>query len=209
MDAFVNESKTVNGIKILRRKNNMKILNKIKQLTVSIDIRTLFKVFPFVFMLHELEEWNILPWHKLYQSNIPADVTSMDVRTLFIFLILLFFAYTSISLISKNKRINSYLLLPFIALMCYNGIVHIYWTFYFKTYAPGLIFGFIIGVPFAIFIIYRILKEKLVSKFYALLFIILCIVLFIQTVIIGNKIETGLVNAMLFSKKLADWLWFQ
>jgi hypothetical protein len=183
--------------------------NNSKQFIESIDIRKLFKLFPYIFMLHELEEWNILPWHRKFQSNIPSDVTSLDLRTILLFLILLFFGYTYICLIPKNKKINSYLLLPIIIFIAYNGLVHLYWSFFFRTYAPGVIFGFFIGVPFAILIIYKILKEKLVNKWYPLIFIILAIFLFMQTVMLGDKIEDGLVNAMLFSKKLAAWIWFQ
>ena len=187
----------------------MKIFNNIKQFIMSADIRSLFKTFPFIFMLHEAEEWDILPWHRKFQSNIPANVSSLDLRTILVFLSLLFLAYTYVSLIPKNKKINSYLLLPFITLICYNGIVHLYWSFYFTTYAPGMIFGFFMGAPFAVLIIYRTLKEKLVSKWYALIFIFLSTVLFVQAVMMGDRIENGLLNAMLFSKKLADWLWFQ
>ncbi|MBN2401199.1 MAG: HXXEE domain-containing protein [Spirochaetes bacterium] len=181
----------------------------IKQFIDSIRIRKLLMLFPFVFMLHELEEWNILPWHRQFQSNIPADVTSLDLRTIFLFLIFLFFVYTYISLIPKNKKVNSCLLLPVITLISYNGVVHLYWSFYFGTYAPGVIFGFFIGVPFAFLIIYKILKEKLVPKWYASIFILLGIFLFIQAVMLGDQIEDGLVKAMLFSKKLAAWLWFR
>jgi hypothetical protein len=188
--------------------NRIKKFN-LKQFIEEIDIRKLFKLFPFAFMLHELEEWNILPWHRQFQSNIPSDVTSLDLRTIFLFLIFLFFAYTLISLIPKNKKINSYLLLPVITFISYNGLVHLYWSFYFRTYAPGVIFGFFIGVPFAILIIYKIIKENLVNKWFTLILIILAIFLFIQAVMLGDKIEDGLVNAMLFSKKLAAWLWFR
>jgi hypothetical protein len=180
----------------------------LKQLSEGTDIRKLLWMFPFVFMFHELEEWNILPWHRQFQTNIPPDVTSLDLRTFFLFVILLIFILTYLSLIPKNKKTNSYLLLPFITLNCYNGMVHLYWSFYFKTYAPGVIFGFFIGVPFAIFIIYKMLKEKLVKKWYVSLFVILSILLCIQAVILGDKIEPGLVNAMLFSKKLAVWIWY-
>jgi hypothetical protein len=182
---------------------------KLKPLIENTDIRNLLKIFPFIFMLHELEEWNILHWHRQFQTNIPPDVANIDLRTFFLFIILLFFALTYLCLIPKNKKINSYLLLPFIIMgSFYNGIVHLYWSFHFQTYAPGVIFGFFISVPFALLIIYKMLKENLVKKWYVLIFVVLSVILVIQAMNHGDKLEPGIINAMLFGKKLAQWFWY-
>ncbi len=85
---------------------------KLKQWIVNADIRSLIKIMPFIFMFHELEEWNILPWHRQFQTDVPPDVTSLDIRTFFLFVILLMFVLTCLILIPKNKKINSYLFLP-------------------------------------------------------------------------------------------------
>ncbi|MBP6978391.1 MAG: HXXEE domain-containing protein [Lentimicrobiaceae bacterium] len=98
--------------------------------------------------------------------------------------------------------------LPLLTFCFYNGIVHIFWTFLFKTYAPGVIFGFFIGVPYSIYIVFIMLKEKLVKYWYVLIFTVLSIFLIIQAMNCGEKLEPGVANAMLFSKKLANFLWF-
>ncbi len=185
----------------------MKAFN-LKQLIDNTEIRRLLWMFPFVFMLHELEEWNILPWHRQFQTNIPVEITSLDLRTFFVSIMLLVFALTWLCLIPKNKKINSYLMLPLLTFNFYNGIVHLFWSFYFKTYAPGVIFSFFVGVPLTILIVYKMIKENLVKKWYILLFSALSIFLIIQAVSLGDKLEPQLVNVMLFSKKLANWLWF-
>ena len=159
-------------------------------------------------MFHELEEWNILTWHRQFQTNIPPDVTNLDIRTFFLFIILLFFALSYLILIPKNKKINSYLFIPLLTFAFYNGIVHLFWLFYFKTYAPGVIFGFFVSVPFIILIVYKMLKENLVKKWYFLIFAAISAFLVIQAINLGDKIEPQLVNAMIFSKKLATLLWF-
>lgn len=181
----------------------------LKKWIEGIDIRRLLWIFPFVFLFHELEEWNILQWHRQFQTNVPTDVTNLDLRTFFLFVVLCFFIITYLCLIPKNKKVNSYLLIPFIIIgNFYNGVVHLFWLFYFQTYAPGVIFGFFVGVPFTVLIIYKMLKEKLVKKWYVLIFVALCIYLVIQAVNLGVKLEPGVANAMLFSKKLANFLWY-
>lgn len=181
---------------------------KLKQWIENVDMRSLLKIFPFLFMFHELEEWNILSWHRQLQTNVPPDVTNLEIRTFFVFVILLFFVLTYIILIPKNKKINSYLMLPFFSFVFYNGIVHLFWSFYFKTYAPGVIFGFFIGAPFIILVVYKMLKENLVKKWYVLIFVILSIFLVTKAVNYGIKLEPGVANAMLFGKKLANFLWY-
>jgi hypothetical protein len=171
----------------------------------NINIRTLIKIVPFAFALHEFEEWNILAWHQKHQSNIPA-VADIDLRTIFLFLVVLVFIVFNLALIPRNKKITAYILFPFISFMCYNGVVHLYWTIYFKDYSPGLIFGFFVGVPLTGLILYKMLKERMVKKWYAFIFGGLVSYLFIEVIILGDKLEPGIVNAMLFGQKLAQWL---
>lgn len=165
------------------------------------------KIVPFAFALHELEEWNTLSWHQRNQSNIP-DVTDIDLRTVFLFLILFLSVVFYLAIHVRNKKITAYILLPFITMLCYNGIVHFYWTLYFSDYSPGLVFGFFLGVPLMIMIMYKIIHENLVKKWYALIVALLFAGLFIEVMLLGDKLEPGIVNAMLLGQKLAQWLWF-
>lgn len=171
------------------------------------NLITLLKIVPFAFALHELEEWNTLSWHQKNQSNIPA-VTDIDLRTIFLFLILFVFLvfYSAIRL--RSKKITSYILFPFLALLCYNGLVHFYWTLYFSDYSPGLIFGFLLGVPLMTVTMYKIVHENLVQWWYALAAGLLFSGLFIEVIRLEDKLEPGIVKAMLLGQKLAQWLWF-
>ena len=182
-------------------------LKTIKEKVTNFNLITLLKIVPFVFALHEFEEWNTLSWHQRNQSNIPA-VTDIDLRTIFLFLIVISFVvfYTLIQL--KNKKITAIILFPILALICYNGIVHLYWTFYFMDYSPGLIFGFFLGVPLMIIIMYKLIRENLIKKWYAILVGLLFMGLFIEVIHLGDKLEPGIVNAMLLGRKLAQRIWF-
>jgi hypothetical protein len=165
------------------------------------------RIVPFVFALHEFEEWNILMWHRTYQSNIP-DVSSIDLRTIFSALIIVVFLFFSFARIIKNKNTAAYLVFPILSLFVYNGFVHLYWSFYFSSYAPGLIFGFFIGVPLISLIIYRIISDKLISKWYAASCAAVFLLMFIHVILIGDELESGIVRAMILGKYLAGLIWF-
>ena len=183
------------------------MINIIHNKLVNIKLTTLYKIVPFAFALHEFEEWNVLLWHQNHQSNIPA-VSHIDLRTIFLLLIVICFVVFFTAIQFKNKRIMAHVLFPLLSLMCYNGIVHLYWTFYFSDYSPGLIFGFFMGVPLISLIIYRIMRDNLISKWYGLTFGLLFTALFVEVILLGNKLEPGIVNAMLLGKKLVGWLWY-
>ena len=183
------------------------ILNKIKEKIANFHLTTLLKIVPYAFTLHELEEWNTLLWHQKHQSNIP-EVTDIDLRTVFLLLILFSFIVFYSAIQFRNKIITVYILFPLLALMCYNGIVHCYWTLYFLDYSPGLIFGFFLGVPLMIIIMYKMFHENFIKKWYALLVGLLFSGLFIEVIHLGDKLEPAIVNAMLLGHKLALWIWF-
>jgi len=182
------------------------IFQNIREKVNQLNLVTLLKIVPVVFTFHELEEWNVLAWHREHQSNIP-DVSDIDLRTVFLFLIIAVFLIFYFSLLFRNKKITAYILFPFLGLMFYNGLVHLYWTFYFSDYSPGLIFGFFIGVPLVTYIMFRMIREKLVKRWYALLFSALFAYMFIEVLMLGDQLEPGIVNAMLLGKQLTQWIW--
>ena len=108
----------------------------------KIDLRKFIIVFPFIALLHELEEWNILKWHLKYNTNVPSGVTDFHLRLAFILISILIFIWTFISLIPKNKKITAYIFSPLIILGLLNGFEHLIWMIEFRVYAPGVIFGF-------------------------------------------------------------------
>jgi hypothetical protein len=83
-------------------------------------------------------------------------------------------------------------------------LVHFYWSIYFASYAPGLVFGFFVGVPLIGIIIFKMISEKLISKWYAYLMGVIFTAMFARVIIIGDKLESGIVNAMLLGKLLRN-----
>jgi hypothetical protein len=182
-------------------------LARIQTFIGTINLWKSVRIVPFVFALHEFEEWNILSWHRRYQSNIP-DVSDIDLRTIFLILIIIVFLFFYFAQRFKNKNISAYFLFPVLSLFVYNGLVHLYWSFYFSSYAPGLIFGFFVGVPLISMIIYRMMSEKLISRWYAASCAAVFLFMFINVILMGDRLESGIVHAMILGRSLATLIWF-
>jgi hypothetical protein len=176
---------------------------KIQNIITKTKLWTLIKIFPFIFALHELEEWNILSWHRKHQSNIP-DVIDLHLRTIFVIIIGVTFLFFFIVQKIKNQKTAAYILFPVLTLFIYNGLAHFYWSIYFTSYAPGLVFGFIVSVPIVSIIIYKMISKKLVSKWYASFVGIIFTAMFAHVIVIGDKLESGIVNAMFLGKIITE-----
>ena len=174
----------------------------------SIDIRQLIFVFPFIACLHEFEEWNILKWHRTYNTNVPPGITDLDLRTIFLLINLLIIIWTVIALIPKNNRkATAYLFSPLMVIGLINAFEHLIWQIEFGVYAPGIIFGFILEAPLILFLAYRMLKEKLVTKWYAGLFSLVVVAGTVKMLFQGTEIDPAIVQIMKLSRPIADFIW--
>ena len=168
------------------------------------DLRKIIFVFPFVACFHELEEWNILPWHRRYNTNVPSDVTNVDLHIIFILISVFFFIWTLISLVPKNKKTTAYIFFPLMAISFVNGIEHMIWSIQFRVYAPGFVFGFLFEMPLVIYIAFRTLKENLVAKWYSTVFGVLAVLGSVNLVLLGKELDPVISGAMKFSHVLSD-----
>ena len=152
----------------------------------TIEFRRIIWIIPIVTLLHELEEWNIIHWYQRFYSDLP-EFTDLSIRTWLIFFSLCFFVWWGISLmISKSPKITAYLILPPTILIFQNGIQHGFWTIYFGAYSPGVVFGFLFGVPACMYVIYRALHEKLAQVWYVSILVLAIIPGIIETYRVGN-----------------------
>ena len=170
------------------------------------DLRKIIFIFPFIACLHELEEWNILPWHMRYNTNVPSDVTNAGLHIIFILISVIFFIWTLISLVPKNNKTTAYIFFPLMTIGFVNAIEHLIWSIEFGVYAPGFIFGFLFEMPLIIFIAFRILKENLVAKWYSAVFGVLAVLGTVNLLLLGKELDPVIRGAMNFSKVLSDFI---
>jgi hypothetical protein len=167
------------------------------------DTRTLICIVPFISLFHELEEWNILKWHRKVNIGVPT-VSNLHVRITLIFVVILNFIWTGISLIPKSEIVTAYIIMPLFAAGIMNGIQHFIWLFKFKGYAPGVVFGFFLGVPVLLYIVIRILNENFISPWYTIGCGILVFWGIIHTIRLGAKMDPMIGKAMIFGSSISS-----
>ena len=107
---------------------------------------------PVAIALHEAEEWNILDWEQRNFVNL-SDKTHTSVRTFLVFFTLLGFLCTALVTLPNNPKIAAFLFLPFAAGACLNALQHLFYTFYFRQYAPGVITSVVLYIPIVVYLV--------------------------------------------------------
>jgi hypothetical protein len=125
-------------------------------------IRRILWILGFAFVLHELEEWNLVSWQ---QANFepPPQFTDREARTLLILFALLGISFTALCNWLLSLRVALVALLPlFVAIIFGNALTHIFWLFYFQTYSPGVVTSAFVLVPLTLLLVREVLQEHLV-----------------------------------------------
>ena len=167
----------------------------------AIEPRALILLFPVIALMHEFEEWNILGWHRAVNTGVP-DVTDLHVRTALGIVVLANFVWAGASLIPRSKQWSSNLILPLVAIGVMNGIQHLIWTIQFGRYAPGVVFGFLGFTPIAVCFAYRVLRERLVPRWFVIALGSVVLAAIVLTLLRGDEIDPMVKSAMLFARGL-------
>ncbi len=157
----------------------------------KIQFNKLIWLIPIVYLLHELEEWYIFEWwSNVFPDSAPLPVFAGRVWLLASsaigFILIALFSYFKNP---KTVAISSLILasLPFA-----NGLQHLYWLFYFSSYAPGVIFASFIGIPVTIYIVWRAISENLIKKRFVLSLLIFPIYIFIEVIMAGSQVPNSM-----------------
>ncbi|HEX3076676.1 MAG TPA: HXXEE domain-containing protein [Lachnospiraceae bacterium] len=146
----------------------------------EINIKEVMWAIPMIFFLHEMEEWNIYDWYySNYQTKLPS--TKLSIRLWLWLISICGFVVTSISFVIPNKLISGIIILILIVSSSFNGLQHIYWTFIFKKYAPGVLWSSL-GIIAGGIITSAIVIQHQVPIVLILILYLITIPLLIQTV---------------------------
>jgi hypothetical protein len=173
----------------------------------TISFRRLITLFPVIACLHEFEEWNILKWHRAYNSNVPVDIVNLDIRTVFILINILIILWTIISLIPKSNKRSAFLFMPLMLIGAVNGFEHLFWLIRFGVYAPGFVFGFLFEMPLITIIFYRMIKERLIVHWYAGVFGVITIAGVVNLLMLDDAIDPVIVSVMKMSPAISHFIW--
>lgn len=160
---------------------------------------------PFALALHEAEEWNILRWEQRNFTNLPAK-THAGVRTFLVFFTLFGFLWTALTTLPSDPTVTAFAFLPFAAGAFLNALQHIFYTTYFKQYAPGVITSVVLYLPIVSYLTARAIQENLVPVAYVVALGILAVLGLIQTIRAGNTLIPAFRAFSHIGMVLSKWL---
>lgn len=128
------------------------------------DLRLVLALLATSFALHEAEEWNIVAWQRATFTPAP-EFDELGARVLLVVFALLGVGFTALALRLLSLRGALFALLPlFVAIVLGNALTHIAWQLAFGGYAPGVVTSAILLVPLTGYLVFRVLRERLVPR---------------------------------------------
>ena len=155
------------------------------------DFLTLLWLFPIAFALHEAEEWNIMTWYRRNYPDLPP-ATDRTARTWIVFVSLVGFAWIGIAVLPGSPSVAAFVALPAIAVAIQNALQHVYWLFFFRQYAPGVVTSLLLLIPIGGYVVARGLQQGLVPGWYVALWAVLIAPGLIQTVQAGDEMTSAM-----------------
>jgi len=166
-----------------------------------VSIGIFFVVIPLVLFIHEMEEWNIVKFHR-ENFAIQFDETNMSERLWLFILSLIGLFFSIICFNISNAAIANSIFLILVTFTLINGIQHLLMTILTKKYNPGFIFGGLLGTTFGAMYDVKLVAEAIVPLWVFIPITILIIPAMIDTAKsrIDNKLPAMIAQILRFSR---------
>ncbi len=172
---------------------------------LRIDFITGLWLFVVAFILHEFEEWNIVRWYHRNYVDLPPT-TDRAARTWIVFVSLVGLFWCAAATLPGDPTIAAFVLLPAVALALQNALQHVYWLFYFKQYAPGIVTAALLLIPFGVYLALRAVGERYVPVWYVGILGLLILPGLVQTAKAGNRMTPQIRRIHQLGIRLNAWL---
>ena len=168
--------------------------------------RSLLWMIGVAFVLHEAEEWNLVPWLTAHFEPAP-EFSSAEARTLLVLFAFLGFSFTAIALLFLSLRGALFALLPlFVGVVLGNALTHVVWLFHFGAYAPGVLTSAFLLIPLIGLLVHRVLRERLVPAVFVLMLLGAALVQPLGAALSGSTMGGPQLALQRFGARLAGWL---
>lgn len=167
-----------------------------------LDFLSLLWLFLIFFVIHEAEEWNISEFERRNFVGVPSTVTKKNARMWIGIICVVGFVWCAAATLSGNPTVAAYVFLPAIALVLGNALQHVFWTFYFRQYSPGLITAVLLLIPLGGYLVARAVQQGYAPLWYVAAWVVPIVLLVVHTVRAGNEM-TPPIRAVYY---LGNWL---
>jgi hypothetical protein len=130
-------------------------------MTSALSLKFFFITIPVVLFLHEMEEWNIVEFHRK-NYKIQFNETNMSERLWLFILSLIGLFFSILCQNIDNEVIANSVFLVLTTFLTINGLQHLLLTVSIKKYNPGFVFGGVIGTSLSILYDIKLLQENII-----------------------------------------------
>jgi Protein of unknown function with HXXEE motif len=174
---------------------------------VTIPIRHVLWLLGVSFALHEAEEWNLVTWEHVHFTP-PPQFDDLAARTLLVLFAFLGLSFTALSVRFLSQRGALIVLLPlFVTVVLGNALTHIFWLFYFRSYAPGVVSAGLLLVPLTFYLLRRVVQECLVPRAYVWALLGLAALQPLGAAVAGASLSESQLALQRFGMRFSQWLW--
>ncbi len=144
-------------------------------------------VFLLLFVLHELEEWNIAKVERRNYVDAPPAMTDRNARAWIAVACLIGLVWCAAAAVPGNPVVAAYVFMPAIFIVLTNAIQHVYWSLYFRRYSPGTVTAVLLMIPISVLMVMTALRMGYVPAAYVAILAAGLVLGFIDTVRTGRK----------------------
>jgi hypothetical protein len=141
------------------------------------------------FFLHELEEWHITEFERRNFVELPPTATGRSARMWIAFICTVGLVWCAAATLPGIPAVGAWIFLPAIALMLLNALQHVFWSVYFKQYAPGVITALVLLIPIGGYVTAWAVQRGYVPLWYVTILAGLGVWVLIHTVRAGNRMS--------------------
>jgi hypothetical protein len=129
------------------------------------EFNNLIVLGPLIYAIHHYEEhiiFNFIEWKLKYFQHSAASLSTEAILSILTSILVIF---TFLHLVKGNRASAHVILFILFSIQVINAFYHIFFSFYFKDFSPGVISGILLYLPVNFLIVQAALKEGFLKSY--------------------------------------------